>query len=168
MSRNFEGDDVLVTRVRQDDTVSFEELYHRYFFPLYTYSLKKLGSKEDARRIVREIFVEIWENRHTLYLDEGVSAYLYAEIRRAVIKVLSEKIGRQGSYFFSKKVVAEFSVESLQKSRLVALPSSSQRNVEVVQPAIYKYPSGHTDLHKYYSWLDMKWLVNMLRIKQTA
>ena len=56
MSRNFASDQVLIDSLRSNDTQAFEELFRRYWYNLYIYSLKKLHSSDDSRKIVRDIF----------------------------------------------------------------------------------------------------------------
>jgi DNA-directed RNA polymerase specialized sigma24 family protein len=118
MSRIFTGDQVLIDRLGINDTDAFEELYRRYWYGLYRYCLKKLHSKEDARIIVRDIFIAIWEKRATLPVSFSLSKYLYEEVRNKVIKCLNQKLTDTN---FDARVEqwldTEFSVQSLQAAR---------------------------------------------------
>ena len=95
MSRKFFPEETLVDRLLLDDTEAFEELYHRYCISLYMYCIGKLNSPEDARRIVREIFVALWDNRHSLPVNFSISLHLYTEVRRAVIKCINDKLNEE-------------------------------------------------------------------------
>ena len=66
MSRNFTPDKILIDQLLLNDTEAFEELYHRHCYPLYNYCNEKLNSPADARAIVRDIFIGLWEKRQTL------------------------------------------------------------------------------------------------------
>jgi hypothetical protein len=57
MSRNFTPEQDLIDKFLLGDAIAFEELSRRYSFPLYSYCLDKLNSPEDAKRIVRTIFI---------------------------------------------------------------------------------------------------------------
>src|SRR5262245_12788341 len=93
MSRNYTLESTLVDRLLLDDTEAFEELFHRYCLPLYGYCLDKLDSHEDAKRIVRSIFIDIWERRHSFSINFSFSAHLYTEVRKAVIQCINDKLG---------------------------------------------------------------------------
>src|SRR5690242_14566883 len=92
MSRNFTSDQELIDRLTTNDTEAFEELYRRYWYSLYTYSLKKLQSSDAARQIVKNIFIELWEKRQSWPASFSVSSHLYTEVRKSVVKCLNEKL----------------------------------------------------------------------------
>jgi len=118
MSRIVIEDQALIDRLSVNDTDAFEELYHRYWCSLYLYCLKKLHSPEDARIIVRDLFISIWEKRHEIPVTFSISRHLYAEVRKQVVKSLNKKLGDANEavcveIWLSK----EFSVESLQAAK---------------------------------------------------
>ena len=117
MSRNFISERTLIDQLLLDDTAAFEELYHRYCYPLYTYSVNKLDSSEDARRIVRDIFIALWEQRHSIPVEFSLSAYLYTEVRKSVVKVINEKLlDQQESAEIEKKIIPGFAVIQLRQA----------------------------------------------------
>ncbi|MEP7376586.1 MAG: hypothetical protein ABI675_24525 [Chitinophagaceae bacterium] len=118
MSRNFAEDQILIDRLCINDTDAFEELYRRYWYGLYRYCLKKLHSPEDARIIVRDIFIAIWEKRESLPVSFSISKYLYEEVRNRVIKCLNQKLADKNfNVCIEQWLDTEFSVQSLQAAR---------------------------------------------------
>lgn len=118
MSRNFFPEENLVDRLLLDDTEAFEELHHRYCISLYTYCVGKLNSPDDARRIVREIFVALWESRHSLPIGFSVSLHLYTEVRKAVIKCINDKLnGDKDLPAIEEQIIPGFNVMHLKKAR---------------------------------------------------
>jgi DNA-directed RNA polymerase specialized sigma24 family protein len=119
MSRNYESDQILIDRLRLNDTEAFEELFRRYWSNLYIYSLKKLHSSDDSRQIVRDIFKELWEKRQAWPVDFSLSQHLYAEVRKEVIKHLSEALTTEDSSpVIAREILPGFSVNSLQQARI--------------------------------------------------
>jgi hypothetical protein len=115
MSRIVTNDQALIDRIALDDTDAFEDLYRLYWHGLYIYSLKKLQSPEDAKVIVRTIFTNFWQERHSLPLNFSLSQYLYEEVRKAVVKRLTEKLADTAQSFqFGNQVLNEFSAQFLQ------------------------------------------------------
>ena len=125
MSRNFTPDEKLIDRLLLDDTTAFEELHHRYCFSLYQYCAGKLKSPEDAKRIVRDLFISIWDQRHSLPVDFSLSYYLYSEVRKAVVKCLNEKAkDESAAELIEKEIIPGFSVAELMKARQPVQPKT--------------------------------------------
>ena len=134
MSRNYISEQTLIDQLLLDDTAGFEVLYHRYCYPLYTYSLNKLDSPEDAHRIVRDIFIALWEQRHTLPVNFSVSFHMYTEVRKSVVKVINEKLtAQQETPGYEEKIIPGFAVIQLKKASQPVKQAYSQ-------PSSYQSP----------------------------
>lgn len=159
MSRSYLPDQVLIDRLLMSDTEAFEELYRRYWYSLYSYSNKKLYSSDDARRIVRDIFIQLWEKRHQLPVDFSISEYLYTEIRNAVVVCLNEKLNVEAiNEMIEREVAHGFSVEALQAARMPVIQHTVQPRVR--QSAIKK------NNPKYFITLaHLKWLFQTVTAK---
>lgn len=116
MSRNFTSDQDLTDRLYFSDKEAFDELYHRYWFSLYNYSLKKTNAPEDAQKIVRDVFVDLWTKRETWPLDFSVSQFFYTEIRKAVIRTINQKLLEQKN--IDEELILDFSTEALLQAKL--------------------------------------------------
>jgi len=156
MSRNFFPEENLVDRLLLDDTEAFEELHHRYCISLYSYCVGKLNSPEDARRIVREIFVTLWDNRHSLPVGFSVSLYLYTEVRKAVVKCINDKLnGDQDIPVIEEQIIPGFDVMHLKKARQpVKMDLADRSNMQVAVPH-KPTPEEHT-LNYYLNSIVMK------------
>lgn len=116
MSRNFTSDQQLTDRLYFSDATAFEELYHRYWFSLYNYSFKKLQSSEDAKKVVRDIFVELWKKRELWPLDFSVSQFFYSEVRKAVISMINQKLIDDNK--IAEELILDFSTQGLLQAKL--------------------------------------------------
>lgn len=136
MSRNFVPDETLIDQLFLNDTFAFEEIYHRYFYPLYSYSFSKLNSHEDAKRIVRDIFIVLWEKRQTLQVGFSISLHLYTEVRKAVVACIDERLEtNRDMHFIEKNVIPGFAVSNLKKARQ---PVSHYQPVPDYYPSVYQ------------------------------
>jgi hypothetical protein len=118
MSRNFTTDQVLIDRLLLDDTDAFEELYRRYWYALYVYSVKKLHSPDDAKCIVRDLFIELWKERKSWPVSFSVSQHLYDSVRKAVVKSLSLALSNSNNTeIIGEKILPGFSIQALQQAR---------------------------------------------------
>jgi len=118
MRRNFTPDQTLVDRLLLNDTDAFEELYRRHWYSLYTYSISKLKSPDDSKRIVRDVFSSLWKTREHLPVTFSLSSYLYTEVRNAVLKCVNNKIESMAEDFFiEKQIIPGFTPIELYKAR---------------------------------------------------
>lgn len=127
MSRNFTPDKILIDQLLLNDTEAFEELYHRHCYPLYNYCNEKLNSPADARAIVRDIFIGLWEKRLTLPVDFSVSLYLYQEVRKAVVLCVNQKLEENKDLLsIQTQIIPGFAVVNLQQAKQPVRKSSSE------------------------------------------
>lgn len=164
MSRTFTPDQELIDRLLLNDTDAFEELYIRYWYSLYNYSVKKLQSSTDARQIVKDIFIDLWEKRHTLPANFSVSQHLYTSVRRNVVTCLNDKLENADySELLEQQIAAGFTVEALQdarkpvqKKQLAPTASELTRQNTISR----EQPRNHV-----LNMASMKWLFHMVAAK---
>jgi len=129
MSRNFTPEQDLIDKLSVGDGPALEELSRRYSFPLYSYCMTKLDSPEDAKRIVRNIFISLWENRDRLPENFSLSVHLYTEVRKAVVQCINSKLKTSTNIqSIERKVIPGFSIRELQKARQPVQNSSTQKS----------------------------------------
>jgi len=118
MSRNFTPEQTLIDKLFFDDATALDELSRRYCYSLYSYCLAKLNSPEDAKRIVRNIFISLWENRGTLPANFSISLYLYLEVRIAVVQCLNSNLKTSTNIpSIEKQIIPGFNAFELQKAK---------------------------------------------------
>lgn len=118
MSRNFTPEQTLIDRLLADDTAAFEELSRRYCGSLYTYCMSKLNSSEDSKRIVRNIFIALWENRQFLPLNFSLSLHLYTEVRRSVVQCINNKLNKAPDIsVIEEGIITGFEISEFQQAK---------------------------------------------------
>jgi RNA polymerase sigma factor (sigma-70 family) len=78
----------LLARLSAGDEQAFTEIYHHYWQQLFFIAFKRLASSEDAREIVQNVFMNLWEKRQTLQID-SLPLYLAAMTRYSVYRYLA-------------------------------------------------------------------------------
>ena len=149
MRRNFTPDETLIDRLLLNDIAAFEELSLRYCYSLYSYCMSKLNSAEDSKRIVRNIFISLWENRDTLPINFSISLHLYTEVRKAVVQCINVKLNKEIDIpEIEKQIIPGFSINELQKARQPIhkiqesnFPASDVNKRRYEEPWRNKYPS---------------------------
>jgi RNA polymerase sigma-70 factor (ECF subfamily) len=93
---NLRTEDTDLARLLQKgDKQAFKTLFDRYGARLYFFAFKYLKEKEDARDLLNEVFLKLWENRQNLKTDSSLQAYLftiaYNNIRQRFLKKAREE-----------------------------------------------------------------------------
>jgi RNA polymerase sigma-70 factor (ECF subfamily) len=84
-------DNLLVTRIRQDDKEAFKLLYKRYSKKIYFFSLKYLGNNIEVEELVQSVFINIWERRKSLDPHNSVKSYIYKAAVNYIYNYLKKK-----------------------------------------------------------------------------
>lgn len=84
------SDEELIFFLKQDNEAAFNELYDRFWKPLYVKAYSFLKSDSDAKDCVQNLFVSLWKNRH-ISSPQKVDHYMYQAIRYQVFNIFNQK-----------------------------------------------------------------------------
>ena len=157
MSRNFTPEQTLIDQLLVDDTSAFEEIHRRYSYPLFSYCFDKTGSPETAKQIVRDIFISLWEKRHTLPVNFSLSLYLYTEVRRAVVKSINTQLSEENEIpVTATKVIPGFSLDQLQKARRPVEQPIYADNISTLRSSLLTQRQPENWWNQYLPSIDIK------------
>lgn len=86
---NLQADISLTTALKNDDMQAFQTLYDLYWKDLYKTAYARFRDKQDAEDVVQDIFIKIWEVRHTLEITTSLKSYLQNSLKFRIIRILS-------------------------------------------------------------------------------
>ncbi|GAB2785861.1 RNA polymerase sigma-70 factor [Rhabdobacter roseus] len=81
-------DNDLAEGIRKGDLRSFTSFYEAYHRYLFHFSLKFLKSSVLAEEAVHDVFLKVWENRHTLNPDLSLKGYLIKICKNHILTLL--------------------------------------------------------------------------------
>jgi RNA polymerase sigma-70 factor (family 1) len=84
------SDEQLILLLGQDNEQAFNEIYDRFWNSLFTKAYNFLRNEEAAKDCVQEVFIWLWQHRHTVKI-ENVNNYLHQAVRFQTFKVLKEQ-----------------------------------------------------------------------------
>lgn len=73
----------LVSLLRHGAEAAFDEIYRRYWKPLFNEAYKRLGEIEHAEETVQDVFIDLWMNRQTREINQ-LYPYLLTAVRYRV------------------------------------------------------------------------------------
>ena len=129
----------LIDLLKEDDEAAFTEIYSRYAENLTGFASKKLYSLADARDIIHDLFVTLWEERRTLMVHRKLESYLFTLVRYRVIDKIRKNITKEGyagmtsmlSQSYGPEVEGQIAAKELQQQVNSKLEELSPRVKEV-------------------------------------
>lgn len=85
----------LINLLKRGDQSAFTEIYKRYWQKLFTVAANKINDLEEAREIVQNIFISLWNRREQLQIKGTLSNYLAVSVKYRVINVLDKQNNHQ-------------------------------------------------------------------------
>ncbi len=81
----------LYEKVKSGDKNSLVALFKLYFERLCFFALKYLNDKEEAKDIVHDVFLKLWQDRSKINIDTSLKAYLFKAVQNNSIKYLNKQ-----------------------------------------------------------------------------
>ncbi|GAA4406680.1 RNA polymerase sigma-70 factor [Nibrella viscosa] len=131
--------DVLLYRLLQTgDEAAFREIYRKYWQLLFGIAYRKLQSQENAEEIVQDIFVDIWERRAGLQIDD-LKKYLIGAVKYRILNTIKAKLIRERYKTFSQTLTthteplteSELAFQDLSRAIEQALAGLPQKTQEI-------------------------------------
>lgn len=84
-------DKILMIAIGNNDYISYNKLFDRYYGRLCQYVYSLLMDRNDAEDVVQELFLNLWKNREKIEIKENVSGYLYRMARHLALNFIRSK-----------------------------------------------------------------------------
>jgi RNA polymerase sigma-70 factor (ECF subfamily) len=104
----------LIILLKKDDQQAFTEIYNRYAKSLAGFAASKLYNLDDAKDILHDLFVKLWENRAQLNINSNLQSYLFSMIRHRIIDKIRKNVTRQ-EYASMQQSLSAFYQHSIDK-----------------------------------------------------
>ena len=88
---------------------AFEVLYHRYKQPVFTNIRKMVKDPDAAEDILQEVFIALWENRHTIDQAKGAGGWLFVVSYNKSASYLKKKL-REAALLESETDLADLAI----------------------------------------------------------
>lgn len=84
-------DSQLAALLKESDHKAYAVIYDRYKFLLYAHAYKKLQDREEARDVVQEVFITLWNKRDNVIAQSNLAGYLYTALRNTILNLFARK-----------------------------------------------------------------------------
>jgi len=111
------SDELLIAHLKKGDKDAFAEIYARYAAKLAAFASSKLYSLEDAKDILHDMFVKLWEQRADMAVTSNLQSYLFTIIRRRIIDKIRKNITREAYASAIQSIAIGYDNESVFETR---------------------------------------------------
>jgi RNA polymerase sigma-70 factor (family 1) len=87
-------DEDLLKRLHEGNVQAFEEIFSRFWEPLYHVASVRLDSEEEAEEIVQDVFTRLWKDRGVLQIV-NLPSYLFSSVKNGVISKIRTRLVHQ-------------------------------------------------------------------------
>lgn len=85
-------DQEFLWKLRDDNKSALKELFDSFYTDLTRFALRLTADSMVAEEIVQDIFVYLWQNRHSIDIKSSVEAYLYRAVKNKCINFVRSKV----------------------------------------------------------------------------
>jgi RNA polymerase sigma-70 factor (ECF subfamily) len=82
----------LARRLIEGDLAAFNEIYQKYFHPVYCNALKITREVPVAEDVLQEVFIALWEKRQTIDPEKSLAGWLFILCYHKSINILRKKL----------------------------------------------------------------------------
>jgi len=142
-------DSQLIRLLKEDDEAAFAEIYNRYAKELANFTASKLFSLDDAKDIIHDLFVTLWEDRKQIHITSNLKTYLFTIARHRIIDKIRKNVTREEYALMLQSLTKvqhpdieqQISAKELQQTILQSLDQLSPRVREIYQLSREKHLS---------------------------
>ena len=90
MTKIISQEEIIIRKVKNGDTLAFEELFNKYYQKLKQFTYQFTKSEFIAEEIVQEVFINLWVKRDKIDLNLSFNGYIYRITRNLLINHLKK------------------------------------------------------------------------------
>lgn len=117
----------LCIRLKADDKEALAELYNDNVRALYNYGNKIAHSAIVVEDAIQDLFIDVWNYRKNLGEIRSMRAYLYASLRRKIVKSLNQNSVLNNDYRWDDLNLLDDSHEE----KIIAKENSDERTIKL-------------------------------------
>ena len=93
--KNAHDTDQLIHRLQENDTVAFDMLFFKYEAAVYNNILRITRNETATTSIVHEVFISLWEVRHSISSEKVLSGWLFAKGYSKAVNYLTGELKKK-------------------------------------------------------------------------
>lgn len=108
---NNDEEKTLLQGLHAGDQAAFASLYAHYAPQLIGYAAARLSSLEEARDIIQDLFVYLWDERQNININISLRSYLFTAVRYRIIDHIRHQLTRREYATWAKLLIQRVNAE---------------------------------------------------------
>ncbi len=79
------SDEQLFKLIKLNDAYAYKILYDRLFYVLFSHASHKLACREDEQDLTQDLFMNLWNKRAQIIIEEKVTNFLFVSLKNSII-----------------------------------------------------------------------------------
>lgn len=72
------------------DEASFEKVFKEYFISLCSFATKYIHDQDEAKDIVHQVYLNLWEKRKEIQMNQSIRSYLYTSVHNRCLNYIRD------------------------------------------------------------------------------
>lgn len=72
------------------DEISFEKIFKEYFIVLCAFANKYIHDTDEAKDIVHQVYMNLWEKRNEIRMNQSIRSYLYTSVHNRCLNYIRD------------------------------------------------------------------------------
>lgn len=143
-------DGELIELLKLSDQTAYQEIYCRYWVMLFRHARRMLSNDEEARDLIQDLFLTLWNKAPSLNIETSLSSYLYGMARYKVFDLIDKRKVRKdhlkslGAFIEQGEYTTDHAVRENELSRLIEheismLPAKMREAFELSRKSHFSY-----------------------------
>ena len=81
--------------IRQGSESSYRALFEQYYPVLVTFALRHVADLDQAKELVQEVFIKLYQKRESLHITQSLKSYLFKAVHHQCLNALKQAQVRQ-------------------------------------------------------------------------
>ena len=103
---------IIHEKLKSGDESFYKSLFDDYYLPLTYYSFKITNNIEASKEIVQDLFVKLFEKRHSIQIEVSLKSYLYRSVYNSSLNYLQSMSIREHHSKILKTEISEYELYS--------------------------------------------------------
>ncbi|MCO5234784.1 MAG: RNA polymerase sigma factor [Chitinophagaceae bacterium] len=160
-AHNVQIETKLLQSLKDGDQSAFSELYELHAASLTGYAVSRLSSLDEAKDIIQDLFVYLWEERENIVITTSLKSFLFAALRYRIIDHIRKNITRRKYAEMTLRLVADYMASA--EDELVAKDIS-----RMLELAVNDLPSRTKEIYRLsrHRQLAVKEIASLLHLSE--
>ncbi len=93
------SDEILISKIKQDDYSGFNRLFFKYYASLCSYVATIVTDSSAAEDIVQDLFIKLWSDRKKIVIYKDIKHYLFRAAKNSAMNFLRAEKNRKRAMY---------------------------------------------------------------------